>query len=205
MKTKLLPTALAFALLGALPAAADDMFITNQKYTEYLAKDRLIGAKVAGADGKIIGDIEDIIIDTDDHVAGVIMGVGGFLGLGEKKVAIKTSALQFEMTDGKMKVVMANATKDILTAAPAYQRVTPKMGILERATSKLQELKDKSAVTAKDALDAAKKNAGPALDAAKEKAGEAIEHAKGVAKDVVDQAKEAAKPAAPAPAEAPKP
>lgn len=203
MTTKLLPAFLAAALLAAVPAKADDLFIKEQKLTEYLAKDRLIGAKVTGADGKIIGDVEDLIIDTDDHIAGVIMGVGGFLGLGEKKVAVKPSALKFEATDGKINVQMAAATKDVLASAPAYQRVAPPKGIMERATSKLQELKDKSSVTAKDALDSAQKNAGPALEQAKEKANEAYEKAKSAAKDAMEKAKEAAKPSAPA--EAPKP
>lgn len=203
MTTKHFSVFLAAAMLAALPAKADDLFLKEQKFTEYLAKDRLIGAKVTGADGKIIGDVEDLIIDTDDHIAGVIMGVGGFLGLGEKKVAVKPSALKFEATDGKISVSMAGATKDALAAAPAYQRVTPPKGLMERATSKLQELKDKSSETAKEALDSAQKNAGPALEQAKEKANDVYEKAKSAAKDAMDKAKEAAKSAAPA--EAPKP
>ncbi len=208
MKTKLLSATLLTATLalvsaGALPARADDAFIASQKLTEYLAKDRLIGAKVTGADGTIIGDIEDLIIGSDDQVVGVIMGVGGLFGMGEKKVAVKTSALQLEVTDGKMNVSMAGATQDTLTAAPAYKRATPKKGLLERATEKMKEMKDKSTVTAKDAFDAAKEKAGPALENAKKQASDAIEAAKEKAQGVVDKAKEAAQPAAPAPAAAP--
>ena len=137
----------------------------------------------------------DLIINSDGHVEGLIMGVGGFLGVGEKKVAVTRKALSFEVTDGKMNVVMPDANKDVLAAAPAYKRVNPPKGWVQRAVEKGQELKDKSAVTAKDAIDKAKENAGPAMEAAKQKAGEAIEHAKEAAKGVVDKAKEAAKPA----------
>jgi uncharacterized protein YjbJ (UPF0337 family) len=207
MITKLLSATLALSLLGAMPAAtdarADDTFISSQKLTEYLAKDRLLGAKVTGADGKIIGDVEDLIIGSDDQVVGVIMGVGGFLGMGEKKVAVKTSALQLEVTDGKMNVLLPGASKDTLTAAPAFVRTAPKKGLLERAAEKVKEMKDKSSATAKDAYDAAKEKAGPALESAKKQAGEAIEHAKEKAQGVVDKAKDAAQPTAPV--EAPKP
>lgn len=201
MKKTLLSAAAAAMLFAAGPALAEDapagdIFIKSQKLTEYLAKDRLIGAKVKNSAGEIVGDIEDLIIDNDDHVAGVIMGVGGFLGIGEKKIAVKTSALQLEVTDGKMNVSLAAATKDSLKSAPAYERVTPPKGILERVKEKAKELTDKSKTTAKDAYDAAKDKAGPAVEQAKEKAKEAYEHAKDATKETVEKAKEAAKEAA---------
>ena len=200
-KTTLGVTLAAF-LLAALPAFAEtasapaSTFIAEQKMTEYLANDRLIGAKVKGPDGKIIGDIEDLILNSDGQVVGAIMGVGGFLGIGEKKVAVLTKALSLEVTDGKMAVTMPAATKDALSAAPPYKRVNPPKGFLQRAVEKGQELKDKSSVTAKDAVDAAKDKAGPAMEKAKEKAGEAYDKAKDAAGEAMDKAKEAAKAAA---------
>lgn len=187
----------AFAEEAAAPAAAApaSIYIGAQTPTQYLAKDRLIGAKVKNSAGEIIGDIEDLIIDSDDHVVGVIMGVGGFLGLGEKKVAVKSSALQLEVTDGKMNVLLAAATKDTLKAAPTFERSTPKKGILERVKEKAQELTDKTKSSAQDAYEQAKQKAGPAVEHAKEKAKEAYEHAKDVAKDAVDKAKSATQPA----------
>ena len=213
MKKTALSALAAAMLLAAGPAAAEtpasaDQFITAQSPTQYLAKDRLIGAKVKNSTGEIVGDIEDLLIDSDDHVSGVIMGVGGFLGIGEKKVAVKTSALQLEVTDGKMNVLLSGATKESLKSAPAFERATPKKGILERAKEKARELTDKSKATAKDAYEAAKEKTGPAIEQAKEKAKEAYESAKETAKEAVDKAKQAAspttEPAAPAP-EAPKP
>jgi ElaB/YqjD/DUF883 family membrane-anchored ribosome-binding protein len=94
-----------------------------------------------------------------------------------------------------MDVTMPSGTKDVLTVAPAYKRVNPPKGWFQRAVEKGQELKDKSSVTAKDAVEKAKQNAGPALESAKHKANDAIESAKEKAQGVVDQAKDAAKPA----------
>jgi ElaB/YqjD/DUF883 family membrane-anchored ribosome-binding protein len=210
MKTSVLSAALAAMLLAAGPAVAQeaapaaDIFIKAQTPTQYLAKDRLIGAKVKNSSGEIVGDIEDLLIDNDDHVSGVIMGVGGFLGIGEKKIAVKTSALQLEVTDGKMNVLLSSATKDTLKSAPAFERATPKKGILERVKEKARELTDKSTATAKEAYEAAKEKAGPAVEQAKEKAIEAYESAKETAKEAVDKAKEAASPATEPAPEAPK-
>lgn len=189
---------------GVLPAVAGDFFFTEQKPTQYLAKDRLLGANVHGSDGKVFGDIEDLIVESDNRIVGVIVGVGGLLGVGEKKVGVDISALSIESTDGKMNVVMPTATKETLTAAPAFKRITPPKGWVQRAKEKGEELRDKS----KDAYEAAKENAGPALqkakdaavnayESAKEKAGPALEKAKEDAQSAIDKAKAAAQPAHP--------
>jgi ElaB/YqjD/DUF883 family membrane-anchored ribosome-binding protein len=202
MPRKLLAIFFAAFIGGALPAAADDTFFAEQKLTEYLAKDRFIGANVHDNSGKIIGHIEDLIVDNDNRIVGVIIGVGGLLGLGEKKIGVSVSALSIEATDGKMNVVMPAATKEALTATPAYKRVNPPKGWLQRAVEKGEEIRDKS----KDALDAAKQQAGPALEkaksaakdayeAAKQQAGPALEKAKQEAREALDKAKQAAQPA----------
>jgi len=90
---KLICSAVALAALASTaiaPAAvAEDalpqgVFITKQTAEEYLAKDHLIGMKVKGPDGKIVGDIEDLIVSDGNTVVGIVMGTGGFLGMGEK-------------------------------------------------------------------------------------------------------------------------
>ena len=76
----------AVAAFWTLPALAQtatvpqDVFLTTQGDGQYLAKDLLLGAKVHNADGEIIGDVEDLILNADNQVQGVVMGVGGFAG-----------------------------------------------------------------------------------------------------------------------------
>lgn len=48
----------------------------------------LIGADVKNSAGEEVGSISDLIIDQNGQVVGVVVGVGGFLGMGEKDVAI---------------------------------------------------------------------------------------------------------------------
>ncbi|MCJ8518807.1 sporulation protein YlmC with PRC-barrel domain [Pseudorhizobium tarimense] len=54
----------------------------------------LEGKAVYGADGQNIGSIGDVLVSQDGSVNAVIIGVGGFLGLGQKDVAVDMSALE---------------------------------------------------------------------------------------------------------------
>lgn len=199
MSPKLLALAFLTLAAGALPALADDVFLTEQKPTEYLAKDRLIGVNVHNGDGKVIGDVEDLVVDGDNKIVGAIIGVGGLLGVGEKKVAVSLPSLNIEATDKGIVITLPAATKDALTAAPAYKRANPAKGWLQRAAEKGEEIRDKSG----PAYEKAKAAAKDAYELAKETAGPAIEKAKQEAQDAIAKAKEAAQPAQP-PAEAPK-
>lgn len=54
----------------------------------------LEGTSVYGANNENIGDISDVVIDREGRVVAVIVGVGGFLGIGEKDVAVPFRALE---------------------------------------------------------------------------------------------------------------
>lgn len=196
----------ATAAVAEPAATAGGVFIKSQTAEEYLAKDHLIGVKVKGPDGKIVGDIEDLIITDGNTVVGIVMGTGGFLGMAEKKIGVQLSALKFEEANGTLSVSLPEATKEGLDAAPAYERAQPKKSLLDRAKEKAIELKDKTSATtsdavekAKPALEDAKKKAAEAYEAAKQAATPAYEKAKEAVGGAVDAAKEAAQPA-PAPA-----
>ncbi len=189
----------AVATLWALPAFADpaetptDVFLATQGADQYLARDLVLFGKVQNADGQIIGDIEDLILNTDNQVVGVVMGTGGFAGFGEKRIAVRLSALHIKNEDGKVTIVLPEATKEVLDALPAFKRTKPPKSLLDRAIERARELTDKSSVTAKDAYEKAKKEAGPALEKAKESAKEAYEKAKQEATPALEKAGEVAK------------
>jgi hypothetical protein len=73
-----------------------------------------------------------VLLDKDGHVAALIVGVGGFLGAGEKDVATPFSAIKGKEKDGKWYLTM-NATKDELKNASGfkYDRATTKR-VLDR-------------------------------------------------------------------------
>ena len=66
-----------------------------------------------------IGDIKDVLLDKSGQVAAVILGVGGFLGIGEKDVAVPFSVIRVTEKDGKRYLVM-DTTKDALKSAKGY-------------------------------------------------------------------------------------
>jgi sporulation protein YlmC with PRC-barrel domain len=66
-----------------------------------------------------IGDVNDILLDKDGRVSTVIIGVGGFLGVGEKDVAVPFTALKMAEKAGDRYLVI-NATKEALEKAPGY-------------------------------------------------------------------------------------
>ncbi len=47
----------------------------------------LIGKKVSGAGDENLGEVNDVLMDRNGNVIGAVIGVGGFLGVGEKDVA----------------------------------------------------------------------------------------------------------------------
>jgi hypothetical protein len=82
------------------------------------------GTDVLGPDDAHIGDVNDLLFDKHGKIVGMIVGVGGFLGIGEKNVAIDMTAFQVAPADGsdptnvKLKV---SWTKDQLKNAPDFQ------------------------------------------------------------------------------------
>ena len=66
-----------------------------------------------------IGDIKDVLLDKSGQVAAVILGVGGFLGIGEKDVAVPFNAIRVTEKDGKRYLVM-DTTKEALQSARSY-------------------------------------------------------------------------------------
>lgn len=107
---------------AAKVAIPTNTFFKGLTASQYLASDRLIGAKVTNKDGQTVGTIDDLIISSGGQVEGVVMGVGGFLGVGEKKVGVRMGALKISTADGKTTVSLPGATKEMLAAVPAYQR-----------------------------------------------------------------------------------
>jgi sporulation protein YlmC with PRC-barrel domain len=96
--------------------------IMMQDKDTFLASD-LTGATVYNPQDESIGDVNDVIVSRDGKVDGVVIGVGGFLGIGEKDVAIKMNQIKMMDTDTGVKLVL-DMTKDQLAAAPEFKSKT---------------------------------------------------------------------------------
>ena len=81
------------------------------------AKKQVMDKDVYNDSNDKVGKVEDLIIAPDRAVSYVILGVGGFLGLGRKDVAIPAG--QFKLEGDKL--VLPGATKDALNALPTFE------------------------------------------------------------------------------------
>ena len=68
-------------------------FVTKQTSDQWLAS-KFKGTDVIGANDEKIGDVSDMLFDKDHKILAFIVGVGGFLGIGQKDVAIDPASFQ---------------------------------------------------------------------------------------------------------------
>ncbi|TAK48445.1 MAG: PRC-barrel domain containing protein [Xanthobacteraceae bacterium] len=97
-------------------------FVRAQKSSEWRAA-RLIGTAVTGPDDAKIGDVNDVLLDKEGKVQSVVLGVGGFLGAGEKEVAVPYSELNITSSPAGDKIdkIAVRYTKDELKNAPTFE------------------------------------------------------------------------------------
>jgi hypothetical protein len=134
-------------------AQATVAFIDQQQPSDWMTS-ALMGRRVMNAAGKILGDINDIIIDEQGKVVAVIIGVGGFLDIGEKDIGVRYTDLTFEPVpvpeqpqvspptptqlsgpdairqgedpQHRDKLIVLEVSKEQLEAAPAYRKLGEK-------------------------------------------------------------------------------
>ncbi|VEJ45691.1 PRC-barrel domain-containing protein [Bartonella vinsonii] len=86
--------------------------------TDFVASS-LIGANIYNIENENIGEVKDIIL-RENNIAGFVIAVGGFLGIGESYVVISPETIQMINDYGKWKLI-TNATKDSLKEAPTFK------------------------------------------------------------------------------------
>jgi sporulation protein YlmC with PRC-barrel domain len=83
-----------------------------------------------GADeqGEAIGDVNDVVINANGGAEALVIGVGGFLGIGEKDVAVGFDPVSGWDRDCQ-RIIVVSATKEDLQAAPEFQRTAIMDGV----------------------------------------------------------------------------
>jgi len=105
----------------------------------------ILGRAVQDADGKEMGRVIDVIVDTTGHVRAAIIDFGGFLGVGSRKIAIDWRALHFGRAVKQESNIKLALTLDELKAAPEYKESNPV--VIIGSTGALEPLKFPSAAT----------------------------------------------------------
>jgi sporulation protein YlmC with PRC-barrel domain len=139
---------IAFPLLAQ---AADDTFVKEQATNQWRAS-KLVGVSVMGPDQKKIGKIDDVLFDHDGNAQVIVVGVGGFLGLGAKEVGVPFKTMQWR-TEGRTVATAGpppasssgNAPSTTAKTDPAATEASqgyPDMGVLNMTKAQLQSAPD---------------------------------------------------------------
>jgi sporulation protein YlmC with PRC-barrel domain len=130
----------AVALLVAMPASAEttNMAPTTQTAPQAATStttpavkfysergdwraSNLMGLKVTNAANETIGDINEILFDNDGKIAAIVIGVGGFLGMGERHAAVEFGSVQLTRDKSNAPLARVNVTKEQLKSAPEWK------------------------------------------------------------------------------------
>ena len=122
------------------PTMGNDMAIgsVGVMTTDFLASD-LIGMRVYNVEDDVdasapvmadaetewddIGEINDIIVTAEGNVSAVILGIGGFLGIGERDVSVPMSAITvLTEQDNGDRFLVVKTSKEELENSPAFDR-----------------------------------------------------------------------------------
>lgn len=103
---------------AAVPGPNGQMWYNSAGNTWRSSK--LVGTGVQNAAGERIGEVNEVIIGNDGRVHAVVLGIGGFLGIGEREVAVSYDALNMTRDSSGNPAISVNATRAMLEAAPRW-------------------------------------------------------------------------------------
>lgn len=109
--------------------------ILEQPAGTYMSRE-LVGATVRSIDQDNAGSVSDLIIMPDGKVSGVVIGVGGFLGLGARNIALPMEAVQIRLENGKPVVALTVAKADLDKAPVLKTLAASKAEVVPERTRK---------------------------------------------------------------------
>ena len=111
---------------GTSAPAASGVFLKEQQASDWRAS-KVIGSTVYGPDNASIGEVSDVVIGSDGKIRAAVIGVGGFLGVGEKSVAVPFEQLNITRKPDSNTIQKINVafTKDQLKNAPTFAFYDP--------------------------------------------------------------------------------
>jgi uncharacterized protein YrrD len=152
MKSILVAALLLSFSLAISVRATDVSAFKGQQSSDEWRMATYVGQPIFNAEGEKIGDVKDVLFERTGKITTVVIGVGGFLGLGEKRVALPFEVVTYLETEGDRRIVIP-LSKQALQDAPAYQ-VSEKTTmekvketaaeVAVKASEKATELKDKA-------------------------------------------------------------
>lgn len=111
---------IAALLLAAAPAAAQDAPVAPvvQQPLDANIVSPILGRQVMDQEGKAGGRIVDVLVDQHGQTRAAVIDVGGFMGLGQRRIAVAWRALRFNPADGAVTLLIP---ADQIGAVPEYK------------------------------------------------------------------------------------
>ncbi|WP_395459355.1 PRC-barrel domain-containing protein [Azospirillum melinis] len=105
----------------ATPDSATNSGMTKSGPTggQLASADELIGKNVYGRDNNKIGEVDDVILDGTGQAKQLVISSGGFLGIGEKQVAVDYSAANWDSQNNRLN--LAGMSRDDVKAMPEFK------------------------------------------------------------------------------------
>ena len=103
------------------PATGGPDFISTQADEETLAS-TLIGTQVTNGADESLGEVNDVLLAADGRLKAVVVGVGGFLGIAERDVAVPWEALGVNRDDEDQDLMLRlDVSREQLENAPEFE------------------------------------------------------------------------------------
>lgn len=103
-----------------MPLEQSAQFLNEQKTDDILAS-TIIGQPAVNSQDEGVGNINDLVTDRSGKILAALIGVGGFLGIGEKDVAVRFEDLKLIRDENNNTKVVLNVSKETLASAPDYK------------------------------------------------------------------------------------
>ncbi|TDK37502.1 PRC-barrel domain containing protein [Rhizobium deserti] len=117
-------------------AASSGSYLTEQAQNQISAND-YIGKPVYNANNESIGDVNDLIFEDKGAIVAAVIGVGGFLGIGEKDVAVPVDRITMtrEADNNNETRLTTTETAEALKAAPEFKTMEDQQAETDRTTT----------------------------------------------------------------------
>ena len=100
--------------------------MVNEQLPDQWLASKVIGTEVVGVDRAKIGDVKDVLFDQNGKVIAYVIGVGGFLGIGTKDIALTPKSFDVQTaSDGVSMRLRLITTKDELKTMAEFKRYNP--------------------------------------------------------------------------------
>jgi sporulation protein YlmC with PRC-barrel domain len=100
--------------------SAGSMQFSSTLAADQVSVNKMIGMSVFNAGDEDLGDINDVVVNKSGTPSVVIVGVGGFLGMGEKNVGVPFERIQFAMNKNNDQIARLDVTREALESAPPF-------------------------------------------------------------------------------------